>query len=176
MSGSICISYIEAVITNGPKGWRDACQDRGLGATWLSQSSYNLHCSLIRFERQSGSINQSAHPVTAGSFCPTVTSGPSRLWWDEITQQKQKQYHPSPRTTRASWILCPLPGTAVNPQHMPSTQNQTASQTDHGSLVTSSPLPQLSSSLFMNHFNSSTPNVLLVYSLHFDRLCVLVTK
>lgn len=122
MSGPICISYIEAVITNGPKGWRDACQDCGLGATWLSQSSYNLHCSLIRFERQSGSINQSAHPATAGRFCPTVTSGPSRLWWDLITQQKQKQYHPSPRTTRASWILSPPPGTTVNPQHMPSTQ------------------------------------------------------
>lgn len=55
--------------------WRDDCNDHGLRTTWLSQSSYNLPCSLIRFGRQNGSINQAVHPATAATFvqlCPVV--------------------------------------------------------------------------------------------------------
>lgn len=40
--------------------------DRGLGAAWLSHSSSNLHCPLLRFQRQSGSISQTADGTTAG--------------------------------------------------------------------------------------------------------------
>lgn len=91
--------------------WRDDCNDRGLRATWLSQSSYNLPCSLIRFARQSGSINQAVRPATAATLMSNCDQWSFQFVMGLDTSAKAKTI--PPRTTRASCLTWPVDPPAV---------------------------------------------------------------
>lgn len=167
--------------------WRDGCNDRGLHATWLSQSSCNLTCSLIRFKRQSGSINQAVHPATAATFMSNCDQWSFQFVMGIDTSAKEKKnpttHHAplGPAVSSGLSILQPSSGTTLNPQRTPPSHPKTASYTDHGTRFTSAPLQNVFiwDSLCLSLSIASSPpplNALLVYSLKFNRSYILHNK